>query len=73
MQYSLGSNMIATVSREASKQNASASPNMGFAVHFARTNASYFAKHDTVMHNCSMSKVENYSVNKSSFLSVDYP
>ena len=40
--------MKATVSRKASKQNATASPNTGFAAHFVRPNASHFAKPENV-------------------------
>ena len=38
---------MATVSREASKQNATASPNTGFAAHYVRQNALHFAKPET--------------------------
>jgi len=40
---------MATMSREASKQNATASPNTGFAAHFVHPNALHFAKPNTVM------------------------
>jgi len=40
--------MMATVSRKASKQNAAASPNTGFAAHSACPNVSHFAKPETV-------------------------
>jgi len=40
--------MKATVSRKASKQNAAASPNTGFAAHFVRQNATHFAKPEAV-------------------------
>lgn len=40
--------MMATVSRKASKQNAAASPNTGFAAHSVCPNVSHFAKPETI-------------------------
>jgi len=47
---------MATMSREASKQNATASPNTGFAAHSVRQNALHFAKPETVIRNWSHKK-----------------
>jgi len=48
--------MKATVSRKASKQNAAASPNTGFAAHFVRQNATHFAKPEAVIRNSAVKK-----------------